>query len=112
MLKIASFKLSALSFKLFRDVFRTADIHVLFDGSHRGEADVPAADADLEAAVLFRLALGGLQRFSVEDVEVNGQTIAVQVHAKEAPPDGKAFVALHGGGMEHDIQRIVVGIEQ
>ena len=38
----------------------------MFDGSHRGEADVPAADANLEAAVLFGLTLGGFQRFSVE----------------------------------------------
>ena len=43
---------------------------------------------------------------------MNGQTVAVQVHAQEAPPDGKAFVALHGGGMEHDVQRVVVRIEQ
>ena len=57
---------------LFCDVFRSADVHVLFDGSHRGEADIPAADTDLEAAVLFWLALGGLQRFSVEDVEMDG----------------------------------------
>ena len=97
---------------LFGNIFRAADVHVLFDGGHRREADVPAADADLEAAVLFRLALGGLQRLSVEDVEVDGQTVAVQVHAQEAPPDGKAFVALHGGGMEHDVQRVVVRIEQ
>ena len=66
------FKLLALSFKLFCDVFCTADVHVLFDRGHRGEADIPAADADLEAAVLFWLALGGLQRFSVEDVEMDG----------------------------------------
>ena len=84
----------------------------MFDGSHGGEADVPAADADLEAAVLFGRALGGLQRFGIEDVEVDGQTVVVQVHTKEAPPDGEAFIALDGGGMEHDVQRIVVGIEQ
>lgn len=62
---------------LFYNISRTTDIHVLFDGSHGGETDVPAADTDLKAAVLFWLALGGLQRLRIEDVEVDGQTVVI-----------------------------------
>ena len=71
---------------LFRDAFRAADIHILLGFGHFREPDIPAADADLQPAVFFRIFLGVLELGSIEDVEMDRGAVAGEIDPDQFPP--------------------------
>ena len=101
---------SRISPSLLADAAGPLDVCVLLFSAKIGEQHVPAADPDLQSAIVLRVLLSGGQRLRIEDVEVNRHAVQPHIGQEQRTHRGEPVLAANRGRMHHHVERIIARI--